>query len=787
MHQNKMTVIKLTSFNISNYRSIINTGWRSLASDNITVLIGQNESGKTSVLEALHSFYSNTINEDVLRSDNTFPEVSCSFQTEGDETVASLLVRSKLPNSLYEVLKAEKDFSLTRSWKVDKTSILYISSPKVSEYFSEIEKKEETILKETENEIEKLNNESDILIKQLANAESEKNNLINELNSQRRLIEEKERQLRKSKNPDTRRFAEDELLTANEAYARIETEQLEKSEIFERLKQQAQALSEKISIGKSYLQSKSNVFELSEVIRQKQKAIFELEHVFEICTNEKDRRTIYSNLQRTISEYEQSKKLLQQFEAELKQNLLIGSKVLLQGNQYSIAVNEALKELAEQNQFFSKFEIGEVLCQKIPVFEFFEDFSGLLPNKIDLEDILNNNQQVEGFKAAVNFLKIAGLDTAFFREKNHRILKQRIETLNSDLTINFQDYWSQQVGKDNKIRLHFELEHYDYTVPEKSGKPYLEFWIKDNQERLYPKQRSRGVRWFLSFYLELKAAAEKTESSRVLLIDEPGLSLHARAQEDVLKVFEDLKQSMQIIYCTHSPHLIKTEKLYRILAVQRADEEDDKSESVIYEPSMLSEVSTDTLTPLYSMMGIKLSDQQFIQSDHNVIVPDTIAYYYLHWLSKLLSGKTKINFIPAGNPGGIVQLINILSAWQVKFGVLLFGSESQKTLNEIFETSLISENTTGKIKVLQQFDFPEDILSTIDFKKYILQARTGITEKNSEYISKNGLSRKILAANFVSNLSENKIELTNFDETTKQNVNDVFVAINQLQLTLISQ
>ena len=29
---------------------------------------------------------------------------------------------------------------------------------------------------------------------------------------------------------------------------------------------------------------------------------------------------------------------------------------------------------------------------------------------------------------------------------------------------------------------------------------------------------------------------------------------------------------MQIIYCTHSPHLVDVNKLYRILAVQRADE-----------------------------------------------------------------------------------------------------------------------------------------------------------------------------------------------------------------------
>ena len=74
--------MKLTSFNIQNYRSIVHSGWCYLAHDNITALIGQNESGKTSVLEALHSFYTGLIHEDVLRSDLSLPIVSCRFELE---------------------------------------------------------------------------------------------------------------------------------------------------------------------------------------------------------------------------------------------------------------------------------------------------------------------------------------------------------------------------------------------------------------------------------------------------------------------------------------------------------------------------------------------------------------------------------------------------------------------------------------------------------------------------------------------------------------------------------
>ena len=74
--------MKLRAFRIQNYRSIIDSDWKYLAYDNITALIGQNESGKTSVLEALESFYDGTISDDVLRSDLTYPVVSCRFEIE---------------------------------------------------------------------------------------------------------------------------------------------------------------------------------------------------------------------------------------------------------------------------------------------------------------------------------------------------------------------------------------------------------------------------------------------------------------------------------------------------------------------------------------------------------------------------------------------------------------------------------------------------------------------------------------------------------------------------------
>lgn len=774
-----MTLINLVSFRIKNFRSIVDSGWRTLASDNVTVLIGQNESGKTSVLESLQNFYDNNLNEDVLRSDNSYPEISCRFKIENNNNLASLLNKSKLPPELHQTINDQNEFTLTRKWSDVKSSTLFISSDEIFDYYNHKLTQEGEIEEKSKIEIEEFIRNSEGVFKDLERTESNKIDIQKEFKLIRKELESKQKQLRKAKKPDLRVVAEKEVNFAKSQFEAKEKELYDIIDKYEKLKIKTQDLTEKLSAGKNYQNAIMKQSIICNLLEESRKKLIDLEHIYELSTRDKIKRNLLIKIQKQRIENNKLKNELKQVKQSAKLSIIVAVKVFNNKIRFKQAEEEARKEIKNLNKFYTLEKIGEELFEHIPVFEFFEDFGGLLPNKIDLEDLLNENSYTEGFKATRSFLKIAGLDTSFFREKNQRILKQRIEKLNSDVTVDFQDYWSQIVGKDNKIKLHFELEHYDYTVPEKSGKPYLEFWIKDSLERLYPKQRSRGVRWFLSFYLELKAtAAGSKNSNRVVLIDEPGLSLHAKAQEDVLKVFEDLKKNMQIIYCTHSPHLIKPEKLYRILAVQRSNENDDKSETLVYEPDMLSEVSADTLTPLYSVMGIRFNNQQFVQAQ-NIIVEDVITYFYLTNLASLIPEMSKIHFIPASDLQSISLLINILAGWKLDYGILLFGSNKKDFIKKL-ENETLLKDSNKRVKLFQDFNKIEDIFSAVDFKKYVLLKRIGLIDKNSDYIISNNLSRNILAANFVNKVYDNKLTLDDFDETTKENTKELFQGISTI-------
>lgn len=74
---------------------------------------------------------------------------------------------------------------------------------------------------------------------------------------------------------------------------------------------------------------------------------------------------------------------------------------------------------------------------------------------------------------------------------------------------------------------------------------------------------------FFSF-LVLFSQVEKTYGKNVIiLLDEPGLSLHAKAQGDLLKYFdEQLKPDHQVIYSTHSPFMINPSDLMSARTVE---------------------------------------------------------------------------------------------------------------------------------------------------------------------------------------------------------------------------
>ncbi len=758
-------------FKLRNYRSIVDTGWHELASDNITGLIGQNESGKTSILEALNSFYTGIISDDILRSDLSLPEVSCSFSISKDE-LKNYFSEKKIPEKILEIIHKSTMITLTRTWTTDKSSYLSFGDDEVKDYYQDLEDRRKAQEEKTLAELHHVIDEARKAEEELGVILMEKEETLKDLHA----ISTKLARARKDHDKNPTKEVKNQLQKMLLEEERLNKRLDKKKASIESRSQKLADLTDKSRFAQLCLDALDELEEAKTLWEDSYKELLDIQYYFDSLQTEREMKGIKGRLDLANSQHLENDKKLEKARNKAGFKLAVTSKIL-KGMDPSEAEDLVDKENRRQAAYYTESELADESFRHIPIFELFEDFSSLLPNRIDLEDIFTSNSSVEGFKAARNFLVVSGLEAAFFEERSSRILKQKIEKLNNEISLNFQDYWRQSLGKDNKIKIHFELEHYDQNHPEKMGMPYLEFWIKDEQERLYPKQRSRGVRWFLSFYLELKAnAIENREQSRVFLIDEPGLSLHARAQEDVLSVFEDIKEDIQIIYSTHSPHLVNINKLYRLLAVQRAVEDDMKSETVIFDPRSLNEASTDTLSPIYTLMGTKLSDHQFVKKKNNVIIEDTPTYYYLSTIFSLAGYKKELYFLPSTDVNNVPTLVNLLMGWRLEFIVLLDDDpDGNRIYRDLRRNHFNNNEEAASQKLLRMVSIGsvEDIFSTIDFKNFVLHQRVGITESNSQYIEMNELSRAKLAADFILDVQNNQVKLEDFDDETIDNIQKV--------------
>ena len=91
----------------------------------------------------------------------------------------------------------------------------------------------------------------------------------------------------------------------------------------------------------------------------------------------------------------------------------------------------------------------------------------------------------------------------------------------------------------------------------------LMFFVEEGDYFYPPEIRSKGKQWHLAFDVRVTARS-KEDVDNIILIDEPGLFLHATAQRDILRKLESSAADAQVIFATHSPYLLEADKLDRI-------------------------------------------------------------------------------------------------------------------------------------------------------------------------------------------------------------------------------
>ncbi|MGW1030292.1 hypothetical protein ACWD4J_42745 [Streptomyces sp. NPDC002577] len=168
--------------------------------------------------------------------------------------------------------------------------------------------------------------------------------------------------------------------------------------------------------------------------------------------------------------------------------------------------------------------------------------------------------------------------------------------------------------------------------------------------------RSTGFQWFFSF-LAAFSAYRDTDERVVVLLDEPGTSLHGEAQGDFLRyVYGELGPKQQVLYTTHSQHMIDPTRYETMRAIHDQATREDPSLGVVITSVSLS-ADPKTILPVEAALGYSVSQHLFLGSGPLLAVEGSSDFIFLMRVSDYLisQGRTgldpRLAIIPAGGIG----------------------------------------------------------------------------------------------------------------------------------------
>ena len=210
------------------------------------------------------------------------------------------------------------------------------------------------------------------------------------------------------------------------------------------------------------------------------------------------------------------------------------------------------------------------------------------------------------------------------------------------------------------------------TVLIQADGQYLKVVVQDELGvQIEVDQRSAGFQWLVSFFVVFFAEAEDAHANAILLLDEPGLSLHGLKQREFRQTISRLAEGNQTIYTTHSPFLVGPEELDLVRVVEMTDRDDGTK-------VLTSVTATDpaALLPLQEALGYDLAQSLFAQQ-RNLVLEGLTDFWYFEATAQLLRDddlanlNQKIALLPANTAGKVVYFATILHANNLKVAALL--------------------------------------------------------------------------------------------------------------------
>ena len=238
----------------------------------------------------------------------------------------------------------------------------------------------------------------------------------------------------------------------------------------------------------------------------------------------------------------------------------------------------------------------------------------------------------------LDFLRLAGTSLDELRTTpRFEELNAKCEAASEEITEQIFRYWSQNDNLEIDIKLG-EGRPED-PAPYDSG-TVARARVSNRLHRgsVSFSERSAGFVWFFSFIARFMMMRRSTDNV-IVLLDEPGLTLHGKAQADLLRYIEDeLLPAHQVIYSTHSPFMISPTRLADCRIVEDVVMIDEKGRAESEGTKVSDDVMNtdrDTLLPLQGSLGYHLT-QTLFDGEKPLLVNAPSDILYLQALSNEL-------------------------------------------------------------------------------------------------------------------------------------------------------
>jgi len=335
--------------------------------------------------------------------------------------------------------------------------------------------------------------------------------------------------------------------------------------------------------------------------------------------------------------------------------------------------------------------------------------------------------------------------SAIAEKKRERTILQN--SAGTELTKRFREGWKQG----------------DYTFDFQADGDHFRIWVSDARrpEKIELEDRSSGLQWFLSFYLIFLVESAADHRDAILLLDEPGLSLHPLAQRDLSIFFENLADTNQLIYTTHSPFLVDADMLDRVRKVYVAQDGSTKASPDLRRGSEDPRKAGATYA-IYSALNMNVAES-ILYGCQPIIVEGPSDQHYLTTMKTLLiakgeiAPKREIVFPPCHGANNAKVIASILSSTDGKLPAVLLDSDDagnkmardlqnglyKAEKGRVFLTDKYAAFAGSEIEDLFSFHFMVDVVDRWERKTDVPFGDVAKEDCRSFLKSRHGLNRSL--------------------------------------------